>query len=122
VREGLIGAILMLSQVNKEQRTLLRIQENLTMNQQNAWDKAGKRLKSGDKEECTVVGLKSQPRLLLKRRLDKRKRNSKVEGKESAKKKLAEISLTALQNNLFMMAAIRVQEIQETEADGLLTS
>jgi hypothetical protein len=78
VRDGLIGGSLMLSQVNKEQRTLFRIQEDLTMNQQklyrNAWAEAGKRSKSGDEEEWTVVGPKSQPRLLLKRRLDEGKR------------------------------------------------
>jgi hypothetical protein len=34
VRDGLIGGSLMLSQVNKEQRTLFRIQEDLSMNQQ----------------------------------------------------------------------------------------
>jgi hypothetical protein len=55
VRIGLIGGSLMLSQVNKEQRTLFRIREDLTMNQQplyrNAWDKARKRSKSGDEEE-----------------------------------------------------------------------
>jgi hypothetical protein len=71
VRDSLIGGCLMLAQVNKEQGTLFRIHEDLTMNQQklyrNAWAKAGKRSKSGDEEEWTVVGPKSQPRLLLKR-------------------------------------------------------
>jgi hypothetical protein len=33
-RDGLIGGSLMLLQVNKEQGTLFRIQEDLTMNQQ----------------------------------------------------------------------------------------
>jgi hypothetical protein len=69
-----------------------------------------------------VVGPKSQPRLLLKRRIDKGKRTSKVERKESEKKKLAEGPPTALQNNLVMMAAKRAQSIQETVADGLSTS
>jgi hypothetical protein len=99
----------MLLQVNKEQGTLFRIQEDLTMNQQksyrNAWAEAGKSSKSGDEEEWTVVGPKSQARLLLKRRLDKGKRTSKVERKELEKKKLAKVPLTALQNNLVMMAA-----------------
>jgi hypothetical protein len=119
VRDGLIGGSLMLSQVNKEQGTLFRIQEDLTMNQQklyrNAWAEAGKRSKSGDEEEWTVVGPKSQPRLLLKRRLDEGKRTSRVERKELEKKKLAEVPPTALQNNLVMMAAKRAREIQDAE-------
>jgi hypothetical protein len=69
-----------------------------------------------------VVGPKSQPRLLFKRRLDEGKRTSKVERKESEKKKLAEVPPSALQNNLVMMAAKRAQEIQETVADGLSDS
>jgi hypothetical protein len=119
VRDGLIGGSLMLSRVNKEQGTLFRIQEDLTMNQQklyrNAWVEAGKRSKSGDEEEWTVVGPKSQPRLLLKRRLDEGKRTSRVERKELEKKKLAEVPPTALQNNLVMRAANRAQEIQDAE-------
>jgi hypothetical protein len=80
----------------------------------NAWAEAGKRSKSGDEEEWTVVGPKSQPRQ-LKRRLDEGKRTSRVERKELEKKKLAEVPLTALQNNLVMMAAKRAREIQDAE-------
>jgi hypothetical protein len=58
---------------------------------------------------------------LLKRRLDEGKRTSKVERKESEKKKLTEVLPSAQQNNLVMMAAKRAQEIQETVADGLST-
>jgi hypothetical protein len=105
--------------LDKEQGTLFRIQEDLKMNQQklyrNAWAEAGKRSKSGDEEEWTVVGPKSQPMLLLKRRLDKGKRTSRVERKELEKKKLAEVPLTALQNNLDMMASKRAQDIQDVE-------
>jgi hypothetical protein len=89
------------------------------MNQQelyrNAWSVSGKRSKSGDDEEWTEVGTKSQPRLLLKRRLDEGKRTSRVERKELEKKKLAEVTPTALQKNLVMMAAKRAQEIQDAE-------
>ena len=81
----------------------------------NAWAEAGKRSKSEDEEEWTVVGPKSQPRLLLKRRLDEGKRTSRVERKELEKKKLAEVHRTALQDNLVMMAAKRAQEIQDAE-------
>jgi hypothetical protein len=95
VRDGLIGGSLMKLLVNKEQGTLFRIQEDLTINQQksyrNAWAESGKRSKSGDEEEWTVVGPKSQPRLLLKRRLDEGKRTSKVERKELEKKQLVEV-------------------------------
>jgi hypothetical protein len=68
-------------------------------------------LTSGDEEEWIVAGPKSQPRLLLKRRLEEGEKTSKVERKESEKKKLAEVSPGALQNNLVMMAAKRAQEI-----------
>jgi hypothetical protein len=89
------------------------IQEDLIVNQQksyrNARDKAGKRSKSEGEEEWTVVGQKSQPKLLLKRKLDKEKRTSKVERKESLKKKLSEVHLNAIQNNLMMMGAKRAQ-------------
>jgi hypothetical protein len=74
------------------------------------------RSRSVDEEEWTVVGPKSQPRLLLKRRLDEGKRTSKGERMESEKKMLAEVLLTSLQNNLFQMPTKRAQYIKETLA------
>jgi hypothetical protein len=57
-----------------------------------------------------VAGPKSQPRLLIKRRLDEGKRTSMVERTESEKKMLAEGPLTSLQNNLDQMAAKRAKK------------
>jgi hypothetical protein len=68
---------------HKEEGTLFRIQEDLTANQQKVyketWEEAGRRGKSGTMEEWTVVGLKSKPRLVLKKRLEENYRMTKEE-------------------------------------------
>jgi hypothetical protein len=115
VKNGLIGGSLMLSQVNKKHGMGLCSESRKTL-QRRKWSR------SGDEEELTVFRPKSQLSLLLNRRLLEGKRTSKVERMESANKKLAEVPLTALQNNLVVMAAERAREIQETVADGLSTS
>jgi hypothetical protein len=92
MRDGLIGGSLHLSQVNKEQGTVFRIQEDLTASQhklyKDAWEEAGQRLRSGKWEEWTVIGPNSKPRLLPKKRLEEGNRMSKEE-----KKKLGKINL-----------------------------
>jgi hypothetical protein len=48
-----------------------------------AWEEAGLRSRSGEGEEWTVVGPKSKPRLLPKKRLENGKRVSKEENREA---------------------------------------
>jgi hypothetical protein len=69
----------------------------------------------------------STNRLLLKRRLDEGKRTSKVERMESEKKKLAEVPLTALQNNqlspIFWTKkstfSLKLVQVRKTQHDSL---
>jgi hypothetical protein len=67
------------------------------------------------------VGRETRRNRLQKRRLNERKRASKVKRMESEKKMLTEGPFTSLQNNLVLMAPKRAQEFKETVAGGLLT-
>jgi hypothetical protein len=96
LRDKLIGGSLHLSQVNKEQGTVFRIQEYLSASQhklyKDAWEEAGQRSRSGKGEEWTVVGPKSKPSLLPKKRLEEGNRVSKEERKEAEQDKFNNIS------------------------------
>jgi hypothetical protein len=74
---------------------------------------AGQRSRSGKGEEWTVVGPKSKPRLLPKKRLEERNRVSKEERKEAEQEKCNNIPKKVLQNGVAQMMVERIHEIQD---------
>jgi hypothetical protein len=92
MKDGLIWGSLTLSQVNREQGTQFQIQEDLTASQQkmykDAWEAAGQRSGSGKGEEWTVVGPKSKPKLLQKKRLGEGNSVSKEKRREAEQDKV----------------------------------
>jgi hypothetical protein len=98
---------------------VFRIQEDLTASQhklyKDAWEEAGQRSRSGKGEEWTVVGPKSKPRLLPKRRLEEGNRMSKEERKEAEQDKFDKIPKKVLRNGMVQRMVERVHEIQDAE-------
>jgi DnaJ-domain-containing protein 1 len=123
MRDGRIGGNLTLSQVNNEQGTVFRIQEDLTASQhklyKDAWEEVGQRSRSGKGEEWTVVGPKSKHWLLLKKRLEEGNRVSKEERKEAEQEKFDKIPKKVLQNGMVQRLVKRVHEIQDAVQDFL---
>jgi hypothetical protein len=95
------------------------IPEDLTASQhklyKEAWEEAGQRSRSGKGEEWTVVGPKSKPRLLPKRRLEEGNRMSRDERKEAEQEKFDKISKKVLRNGMVQRMVERVHEIQDAE-------
>jgi hypothetical protein len=92
MRDGLIGKNSTLARIDREQGTVLRIQEDIMASQQkvykDAWEEAEWRNSLEKSEEWTLVGPKSKPRLLPNRNLEEGKRMSKKEKEWTSRKNL----------------------------------
>jgi hypothetical protein len=80
-----------------------------------AWEAEGQRSRSGKGEEWTVVGPKSRPRLLPKKRLEEGNRMIKEERKEAEQEKFNDIFKMVLQNGMVQRVVERVHKIQDAE-------
>jgi hypothetical protein len=98
-----------------------RIQDDLKASQnklyKDASEEAGQKSRSGKGEEWTVIGPKSKPMLLPKKRLDKGIRVSKEVRKEAEQDYFDKIPKKVLQNGMVQKMVQRVHKIQDAMQD-----